>query len=63
MNHFRGDPTLVHDHNTTISTKPLLNNLILTTLKITINLAKGRNLVEAHLIENMQATGSKHHSK
>jgi len=47
--------------NTTIPTKPLLNNLILTKLKTTINPAKGRNLTEAQLIENMQTTGSKHH--
>jgi len=57
-----GDSTLIHDHHKTIPTEPLLN-LIFTKLKSTINSAKGRNLVEAHLIENMQATGSKHHSE
>jgi len=56
MNHFRSDPTLIHEHNTIIPTEPLPNNLILTKLKTTNNPAKGRTLVEAHLIENIQAT-------
>jgi len=44
---------LIHYHNTTIPTKSLLNNLILIKLKTTIISAKGRNLAEVHLIENM----------
>jgi len=56
MNHFRGDSTPIHEHNTTIPTKPLPNNLVLTKLKTTNNPAKGGNLAEVHLIENIQAT-------
>jgi len=60
MNHFRNDPTLIQ---TTISLHIPSKQPNPFKLRTTNNPIEEVNLTKAHLIENIQVTGSMHHSE
>jgi len=56
MNHFRGGPTLIQS-----TINPLISSKQPNLLKTINNPIEEVNLTKAHLIKNIQATGSMHH--